>query len=68
MAYLRLSGDEPLPSTDEESIFVGKGDAEAIPETSESSEQTEPRVTIPAPGGGGSYPMPSEEDNEPRHH
>jgi hypothetical protein len=67
MAYLRLSGDEPVPSTDEESVFVGKDDAEAIPETSEDSEQPAPRVTIPAPGGGGSYPMPLEDDNEPRH-
>jgi hypothetical protein len=66
MAYLRLSGDEPIPSTDEESIFVGKDDAEAIPETSDGAQQNEPLVTIPAPGGGGSYPMPPEEDNEPR--
>jgi len=68
MAYLRLSGDEPVPSTDEESIFVGKDDAEAIPESSEDTEQIEPRVTMPAPGGGGSYAMPPEDDNEPRRH
>jgi hypothetical protein len=61
MAHLKLSGDAPIPSTDEESMFVGKNNAKGIPDGPDSSKNyTAPSATMPAPGGGGSYPMPSE--------
>lgn len=57
MDKLNLTGDGPLPSTDEESIFVGKDNAEGVMEDAKAAPEV---VAIPAPGGGGSYPMPDE--------
>ena len=62
---LNLKGDEPVPSTDEESIFVGKNNAKGQPESDDRVDKgrvDKVEVTLPAPGGGGSYPLATEEE------
>jgi hypothetical protein len=63
MEYLKIDGDGPLPSTDEDSVFVGKNNAKAVAE--DATVRPAVPVAVPAPGGGGSYPIPAENYREP---
>jgi hypothetical protein len=60
--HLKLSGDEPVPSTDEDSMFVGKNNAKGVPDDdADPGRAPTPVMTIPSPGGGGAYAVPNED-------
>ena len=59
MDRLKLTGEGPLPSTDEDSIFVGENDEKGVPDDVEDSRRKPTLTEMPAPGGGGAYPLPA---------
>jgi hypothetical protein len=62
MEHLHLSGDEPLPSTDEDSVFVGEKNKKGMAEDDDAHDGKVGAVAVPAPGGGGVFAVPVEYD------